>query len=112
MDKGHGFEYSWRMSEEKIDIKLTDLNFGGIFKIIFASGILLWALFAGFWVLLSFVSPQAVKINGEPAQDTMHALQGVPLVLLMGTMFSVFGAGLAAGLLRVFRWLLPLGRLN
>jgi len=100
------------MSEEKIDIKLTDLNFGSLFKIIFASGILTWALFVGFWVLLSFVSPQAIKINGEPAQDTVHALQGVPLVLLIGTIFSVFGAGLGAGLLGAFGRVLPLGKMN
>jgi hypothetical protein len=100
------------MSDDKVDIKLSDLNFGGLFKLFFATGVLIWILFAGFWALLAFSAPEAVKINNVPAENTLDAMKGVPLVLLLGTMFSVFGAALGAGLLRIFGKILPLGKLN
>ncbi len=91
---------------------LEQLNFGGLFKLLFFAGILSWGLVAVLFLVLALLSPHAVKINGHPADNTLQALAAIPLVLILGAILSSLGAALGAALLKAFGRFIPMGRLN
>lgn len=92
--------------------KLTSLDFGTLFKIVFWAGVCVWFAIAVLAALTAFVLPSAINVNGTKSTSTAQALVAAPILLIMGTIMSALFAAIGAGLLRLFGRYLPLGQVK
>lgn len=88
------------------------LTFGSVFKLVFWANAAIWVLLALIALLLAFVSPEMINVNGKQAHTLVQALPAVPIILIAGGIFSALGAALGAVLLKVFGAVLPLGAIE
>lgn len=100
------------MTKNLKTLNIGQLTFGSIFKILFWSGMLFWGLISLFAVLMAFIAPDSITINGQQAANTMEALSGVPFVLLIGGLLSIFVAGVSGGLLRLVAPVVAFGNIE
>ena len=98
--------------ENDQEIFVRQLKFATLFKILFWAGIVLWASVSLFVILLAFIDPSSVSMNGKPSTSTSDALLAAPLFMVIGSVLSVFMAALSAGLLRIFGRFLPMGQVE
>ena len=91
-------------------VKVNELKFGTIFKIVFWSGLLIWIGIFFLTIIVAFVAPDSISINDQEAQTTAQALGAAPIFLIVGAVFSLLGAALGSVLLKLFGSMLPLGK--
>lgn len=89
--------------------KISDLTYGTIFKIVFLAGLCMWALVAAFSLLIAFLSPESVTVNGVQATNFLQAVSIIPFIAILGGFFSLICAALSAFALKLLAKSVPLG---
>jgi hypothetical protein len=94
------------------EIAIRELSFGTLFKIVFWAGACVWILLAGIVVVLAFVAPGSIVVNGVRATSAGEAIGAAPIFLILGAIFTSIFAIVGVALLWLVGRFLPLGTIN
>jgi hypothetical protein len=93
-------------------LKVHNLTFGSLFKIMFAASMVFWGISGIIFGVSAFFGADTVSWNDTNYYGVTGLITGLVLMLIFGAIFGGLGAVISAFCLKLFGAILPLGELR